>query len=122
MILFLSGLSAIPKEYREAAEVDGANRRQIFINVTAVYLAPTFILTLIMSIINSFKAFKEVYLLMGAYPHESVYTLQHFMNNMFYSLDSQKLSAAAIIFVIIIAAVTQTLFAIERKTANDAQS
>ena len=50
-----------------------------------------------MSLISSFKVFREVYLLTGDYPYDTLYMLQHFMNNTFKSLDYQKLSAAAII-------------------------
>jgi multiple sugar transport system permease protein len=117
MVLFLSGLNNIPVEYYEAARVDGAGRRQMFRHVTAVCLAPTFVLVLMMSLINSFKVFKEVYLLMGAYPHESVYTLQHFMNNLFYALDYQKLAAATTVFVLLMTGLTQFLFKLERKVA-----
>ena len=42
----------------------------------------------IMSLINSFKVFREVYLLTGDYPFDTLYMLQHFMNNTFRSLDS----------------------------------
>ncbi|MDR1530914.1 MAG: sugar ABC transporter permease [Clostridiales bacterium] len=118
VVLFLAGLNNIPREYYEAAQADGANALQTFRHITAVCLMPTFLLVLIMSVINSFKVFKEVYLLMGSYPHESVYTLQHFMNNMFYSLDYQKLAAATTVFVLIITAFTQFLFKLERKVSQ----
>ena len=55
---------------------------------------------IIMSLINSFKVFREVYLLTGDYPYNSLYMMQHFMNNTFQSLDYQKLSAAAIIMAV----------------------
>lgn len=55
-----------------------------------------------MSLINSFKVFREVYLLSGDYPYEALYMLQHFMNNTFESLDYQKMSAAAIIMSLVI--------------------
>ena len=114
MILFLSGLSAIPKEYYEAAAVDGAGRLNVFTNITAPNLIPTFVLVVIMSIINSFKVFKEIFLLSGNYPHESVYMLQHFMNNMFFSLNYQKLATATSILVIIIALMTRFLLHFEQ--------
>ena len=39
----------------------------------------------ILSIINSFKVFREIYLLTGNYPYDGLYMMQHFMNNMFNS-------------------------------------
>ena len=114
MILFLSGLSSIPKEYYEAAAVDGAGRLRVFISITAPNLIPTFVLVVIMSIINSFKVFKEIFLLSGSYPHESVYMLQHFMNNMFFSLNYQKLATATSVLVIIIAVMARFLLRFEQ--------
>ena len=117
IILFLAGLSGIPTEYYEAARVDGARPWQIFRRITAPCLLPTFFIVTIMSIINSFKIFKEVYLITGSYPHESIYLLQHFMNNMFQSLHYPKLTTATCILVLIITAVTQMLFRLEKKVS-----
>lgn len=118
MVLFIAGLNNIPKDYYDATHIDGANSWQSFRHITIVYLMPTFMLVLIMSIINSFKVFKEVYLLMGNYPHESVYTLQHFMNNMFYSLNYPKLATATSVLVLGITILTQFLFKLERKVSE----
>ncbi len=114
MVLFISGLSNIPKQYYEAGQVDGAGRFDVFRHITVVYLLPTFVLVIIMSIINSFKVFKEIYLITGSYPHDSIYILQHFMNNMFNSLDYQKLTTATVILVFCITVLTQLLFKAER--------
>ena len=119
MVLFLAGLSNIPKEYYEAASVDGATAWQKFLHITAVCLAPTMILTLLMSIINSFKVFREVYMIMGSYPHDSVYMLQHFMNNVFYSLNYQRLTTATTILVVLVVLVTQTLFRLEKRFSDE---
>ena len=115
MILFLAGLGNIPGDYYEAAAVDGANPWQSFRYITLPHLIPTGILTLIMSIINSFKVFKEIYLITGSYPHDSIYTLQHFMNNMFSSLNYPRLTTATTVLVALIALFTQTLLRLERR-------
>jgi multiple sugar transport system permease protein len=117
MVLFLAGLGNIPRDYYEAAAVDGANIWQSFRFITMPHLIPTGILTLIMSIINSFKVFKEIYLITGSYPHESIYTLQHFMNNMFASLNYPRLTTATTVLVAIIALFTQTLLKLERRAS-----
>ena len=51
---------------------------------------------------NAFKIFKEVYFIGGAYPDQTVYTLQHFMNNKFTHLDYQDVTTAAYSFAIIV--------------------
>ena len=68
---------------------------------------------IIMSLINSFKVFREVYLLAGNYPFDSLYTMQHYMNNTFQSLDYQKLSSAAIIMAAFMMVVIGILLLLE---------
>ncbi|MCL2163487.1 MAG: sugar ABC transporter permease [Oscillospiraceae bacterium] len=115
MVLFLAGLHSIPKEYYEAAAVDGANAVYVFFKITLPGLLTTFVLVIIMSIINSFKVFKEIYLITGSYPHQSIYTLQHFMNNMFFSLNYQRLTTATCILVLVIGALVSFLFRFEKR-------
>ncbi|MCL1805945.1 MAG: sugar ABC transporter permease [Clostridiales bacterium] len=115
MVLFMAGLGNIPREYYEAATVDGAGALQSFRHITLPGLLPTAFLTMIMSIINSFKVFKEIYLITGSYPHESIYTLQHFMNNMFSSLNYPRLTTATTVLVALIALFSQALLRMERR-------
>ena len=115
IVLYLAGLSGIPGEQYEAAAIDGAGRGRILRAVTLPGLAPGFVTALIMSIVNSFKIFREVYLIAGAYPHRDAYTLQHFMNNMFVSLNYPRLSAAVLVLVFVVAVSTQGLLGLERK-------
>lgn len=95
IVLFWSGMNWIPKVYYEQSRMDGAGAWQQFRYITCVYLAPTTFAVLLMSIVNSFKVFKEIYMLYGAYPTPSVYMLQHYMNNQFTSMNMQKLAAGA---------------------------
>ena len=113
MILFMSALSSIPKDLLEVADVSGANEVYKFFNIKLRYLSPTIVFVTILSMINSFKIFREVYLLAGDYPYESLYMLQHFMNNTFHSLDYQKLSAAAIVMALFLVVVIWLLFKAE---------
>jgi multiple sugar transport system permease protein len=117
MVLFLAGLGNIPKDYYEAAWIDNASAFQTFRHITIPCLLPTAALALIMSIINSFKIFREIYLITGNYPQESIYTLQHFMNNMFASLNYPRLTAATTTLVLFIVLFTQFLLRLERKAA-----
>lgn len=114
IILFLAGLQGIPKEYYEAADIDGAGTLTKFFNITFIYLIPTTFFVIIISIINSFKVFKEVYLLSGSYPHESIYMLQHYINNMFSKLDYHKLVTSAVLMAILLYLIIFILFKIQR--------
>jgi len=96
MILWLAGLDGIRETLYEAARMDGANAWQCFRYVTLPGLLPTAGLVAILSLLNSFKVFREAYLVAGAYPHDSMYMLQHLFNNWFQNLDITRLCAAAV--------------------------
>ena len=95
MILFQAGLDFIPKDYYEFAAIEGAGRLRQFRIVTLTYLGPTFLLVFIMSVVNSFKVFREIYLLTGTHPNMSIYLLQHFLNNQFNALNYQRMASAS---------------------------
>jgi multiple sugar transport system permease protein len=61
MVIFLSGLQAIPGVLYEAATIDGANRWQRFRHVTLPLLSPTTFLILVLAVINAFQIFDQVY-------------------------------------------------------------
>ena len=96
MILWLAGLDGITDSLYEAARVDGANSWQCFRYITLPGLLPTAGLVSILSLLNGFKVFREAYLVAGAYPHDSIYLLQHLFNNWFQNLDISRLCAAAV--------------------------
>ena len=121
MILFMAGLHNIPKDLLEYADVEGASEWFKFRAIKLRYLSPTILFVTILSLINSFKIFREVYLLAGNYPYEGLYTLQHFMNNMFNALDYQKLSAAAIIMALVMIVLIALLFVIENWFGKDVE-
>lgn len=121
MILFMAALANIPKELLEVADVEGASESYKFFNIKLRYLSPTVLFVTILSLINSFKVFREVYLLTGDYPFEKLYMLQHFMNNTFRSLDYQKLSAAAVIMAIVMVFIIALLFKAEDWFGKDVE-
>lgn len=102
MILWIAGLDAIPSSMYEAAAVDGANSWQIFWRITLPNLRSTMGLITILSILNTFKVYREAYLVAGNYPNDSIYLLQHLFNNWFSSLDLGRLSAAAVVVAIVL--------------------
>ena len=119
MILFMAAISNIPKEIVEVAQLERAKKWQIFLFVKTRYLSSTILFVTILSLINSFKVFREVYLLTGDYPYDSLYLLQHFMNNTFNSLDYQKLSAAAVIMSLFMIVIIGLLFVVENYYGKD---
>lgn len=97
IILWLAGLSAVPKEIYEAARVDGAGDWICFWKITVPNIMSSFFMILVLSMINCFKVFREAYLVAGDYPDQSIYMLQHLFNNWFRDLEVDKMSAGAVI-------------------------
>ncbi len=121
MILFMAALSNIPKDQVEAAEVDGANSLQRFFKIKLRYISPSLFFVLLLSLINSFKIFREVYLLTGQWPYETLYFMQHFMNNTFKNLDYPRLSAAAIVMTLVIVVIIGIIFILEDRFGKDVE-
>lgn len=96
MILWLAGFFSIPKERYEAAWVDGAGGWQSFWYITLPGIRSSVFMIGILSLVNCFKVFREAYLIVGDYPHKSIYMMQHLFNNWFVSLDMQKMTAASV--------------------------
>ncbi|GAA4296787.1 sugar ABC transporter permease [Anaerocolumna aminovalerica] len=102
MVLWLAGLNGIPLALYEAAAIDGAGTWGKFRYITLPGLLPTAFTLFVLSLINSFKVFREAYLIAGSYPDNSIYMLQHLFNNWFVTMDIQKMCAAAIVVAIIL--------------------
>lgn len=96
MVLWLAGIFAVPGDMCEAARVDGASERQVFWRVIFPNLKSSLYTITVLSFLNSFKVFREAYLVAGSYPHEDMYLLQHLFNNWFVNLELDKMAAAAV--------------------------
>lgn len=121
MILFLAALNNVPTDIQEMAMLEGAGSLRIFFQIKLRYIFPTILFVTILSLINSMKIFREVYLLTGKYPYDGLYLLQHFMNNTFESMDYQKLSAAALILAAVMVVVIGLLFLVDGKLGEDVE-
>ena len=118
MIMFMSALTNIPRDIVEVAMLDGCGPVRRFFVIKLRYLSSTISFVTIMSLINSFKVFREVYLLTGDYPFETMYTLQHFMNNTFAHFEYQKLSSAAVVLCLIMIAIIALLLFIDDRAGK----
>ena len=100
VVLFSSALSAVHPSLYEYAALEGAGWWTQAFRITLPQILPTAFLVFVLAWVNAFKIFKEVYFIGGSYPTQQIYTLQHFMNNMFAKLDYQKVTTAAYLFAI----------------------
>ena len=103
-VIYLAGLSNIPNELSEAAEVDGANRWQIFKNITFPLLSPTTYFLTLIAIIGTFKAFNHIWIMrldsaLGTADTFSVFIFLEFFEKLRYGYSS---AMAIILFVIIL--------------------
>lgn len=97
VVLWLTGILSISTQIREAARVDRAGEFTCFVKIIMPNLKPVLYTITVLSFLNTFKAFREAYLVAGSYPDESMYLLQHLFNNWFTNLDFDKMAAAAVI-------------------------
>lgn len=104
VVLWTAGLAGIPESVYEAAQVDGASPMQTFWHITLPNLRPAAYSITVLSLLNSFKVFREAWLVAGDYPHESMYLLQHLYNNWFRELDFDKIAAASVMTSLVVLA------------------
>ena len=103
IVLWLAGIMGVNGDIMEAARVDGANKLQTFVKMQRFWyvllpnLKGSLYIIVVISFLNSFKIYREAYLVAGAYPHDSIYMLQHLFNNWFVNLDLDKMAAAAVV-------------------------
>jgi multiple sugar transport system permease protein len=115
LILALAGLANIPNDYYEWAAVEGMGKVRMFFKITLVYLIPSMFIIFVMSFINSFKVYRELYMLAGNYPNENIYMLQHYMNNQFARLNYQNLTTAAFVATLVITVFMIGFFIVDKK-------
>jgi ABC-type sugar transport system permease subunit len=79
MVIFLAGLTSIPSELSEAAQIDGASYTQSLRHVIVPLLGPATVIVIALAIINSLKSFDIVYIMTGGGPFHKSDTLAMLM-------------------------------------------
>ena len=102
MLLWKTGIDAIDEELYQAAALDGAGFFKQFRYITLPQLKDMGFVIVVISVINSFKVFREAYLIGGDYPNQSIYMLQHLFNNWFVRLELGKLTASAVMLALVV--------------------
>jgi multiple sugar transport system permease protein len=117
-IIFLAGLQNIPGFYTKAARVDGARAGKIFFRITLPLLSPTIMFLVVISLIDAFKVYNEVYALFGDLggPAGSAYTVVFYIYRTFYGAGRMHIAAAAaVILFLFILAVTLVQLALGKR-------
>lgn len=112
IILFLVGLNNIDHGYYEAAEIDGANARQRFWNITIPMLSPITFLVSVNGIIGSFKVFDEIFALFQGTPGpgKADLTIVYYLYQKFYTEYKYPVAAASgvvLFFLILLVTLVQ---------------
>tara|TARA_R110000868_G_scaffold62718_9_gene189309 strand:- start:1851 stop:2780 length:930 start_codon:yes stop_codon:yes gene_type:complete len=107
MILYIAALQAIPRDYEQAARLEGASRWQIFRMVIWPLLAPTTLIIMIITTIGSFKVFDHIYLMTGGGPENGTLVLAYYIYQQgFEFFNIGYASALAIIMFVIVLSLT----------------
>lgn len=102
VILWLAGLSALPKEIEEAARVDGANKWQNWHYIIRPGLSGTAYTIGMLSVLQIFKSYREVWMVAGSYPQEHIYFLQHLLQNWYLKLEFDRMAALTVLLSLIL--------------------
>lgn len=116
IVLLTAAFTSIESSVFEAARLDGANSLTLHTKITIPMIAPTVFFNALLSIVNSFKIFKESYLYYGTnYPPDHSYTLQYYMNNNFLKLNYQSLATSAVLTSILVFCIVMAGIFIQRR-------
>jgi ABC-type sugar transport system permease subunit len=117
-IILLAGLQTIPNELYEAAEVDGANKWQQFINVTIPSMIPVFTMVSVLTVLGAMQIFDLIYSMTQGGPagHTDVpiTKIYQYMNNGEFGYST----AMAVVFGLLLLVVSLIQFYVSRKIKN----
>ncbi len=102
MLVFLAGLQSIPNEYYEAAQLDGANERQLFFRITIPMLSPTIFFILVIFMIGALQVFDTIIVLTAGGPGDATRSVVLYIYEIAFRTFNMGYAAA----------VSMTLFAI----------
>ena len=107
-VILLAGLSAIPRHYYEAAEMDGANGWQVFCHITLPLVSPTLFFLSMLAVIGTFKAFNHIYIMRTPGARDSVDVLSIAIFDQIFEYHNAGY-ASAMAFLLFVAILVLTL-------------
>ncbi len=116
MLIVLGGLAAVPREPYESAEIDGANAWQKFRYLTMPMIAPFLMIAVIIRSIDAVKSFDIIYAMTQGGPGTASETINIYLYNTAFSYyDIGYGSAMAVVFFIIIVALSFVLLMVRQR-------
>jgi multiple sugar transport system permease protein len=111
MMLLMAGMQAIPREYYESSELDGAGWWRQEWEITIPVLRPTIAMSVIISVVGSLLAFTQFYILTRGGPGTDTTTVVHYIyNRAFVQLQLGAATALSIVLVVVVGLVTAFQF------------
>ena len=120
MIIYLAGLQSIPKDYYEAAEIDGASSWMVFKNITLPLLLPAITISVIMNIIGGLKLFDVIMAMTGGGPGFASQSLSTMMYNLYFVRQDAG-GAAALGNMMFVLICVISILALKRFRAKEAE-
>ena len=116
MLVFLAGLQSIPHEYYEAAQLDGANERQLFTRITIPLLSPSIFFILVIFMIGALQVFDSIIVLTDGGPGDATRSVvMYIYQQAFQRLDFGYAAAVSWTLFLVIMAVTLVQFLVSRR-------
>ena len=116
MLVFLAGLQSIPHEYYEAAQLDGANERQLFARITIPLLSPSIFFILVIFMIGALQVFDSIIVLTDGGPGDATRSVvMYIYQQAFQRLDFGYAAAVSWTLFLVIMAVTLVQFLVSRR-------
>lgn len=112
MSILVVGIQAIPKDYFEASEIDGANKIQQFFKITIPQLLPSLGFCLITNLIGSLQVFDQVYVTTGGGPQRATETLVYYIYKTGFTnpFDLGYASAISVLMLLVILALSLPVY------------
>ena len=104
-VIYLAGLQAVPRDYQEAAMIDGANAFQRFIYITLPLLMPTILFVMVISLLTAVKVFVNPLVMTGGGPNGTTRVLPYFIyeTGFTYFRMGEAAAASTVLFVFVFA-------------------
>jgi multiple sugar transport system permease protein len=123
LVIFIAGLKAIPKEYTEAAEIDGASSFQRFWRITLPLLSPSIFFCTVINVIATLQIFDLVYVMSASATVNPAFGASQSIVSLFYEkafveADKGTATALAFLLMLLIAALTFVQFRLQRRWVN----
>lgn len=119
MIIYLSAMMGIPKDYYEAAALDGATSAQRFLKITLPMLSPTTLFLFVTTFLSSMKVFQSVDILTSGGPYRSTEVFVYKIYS--YAMEDFRMDRASVIaiaFFLLLLVITASTFKISNRSVH----